>query len=100
MKTWHGYLGLGIVFAGILLAAACNAQVCGEFDDIADTLAKEYDEHPVKVGRVPQLPAFIVMFESAHGAASFVTVSPTGACFVQGVGHWQAWPVRPPWRDL
>lgn len=79
MKTWHGYLGLMLALGlALLWSCAANAQDCAPFRDIAAFLAQKYDEHPVKVGQVPSMPAFVVLFESAHGTASFVTVGADG----------------------
>lgn len=90
-----------LAFLLCLLAFPVSAQECASFDAMRMFLAKNYDEHPTRVGRIPLEPNFVVLFESATGTASFVTVNGEGiACLAAGVGAWKAWPEGPPWRDL
>lgn len=103
MTPRMAYLGLAIALAGVVLLHACAALAsdCASFDMMRGFLAKQYDEHPTKVGQVPLEISFVVLFESAHGTASFVVVDSNGiACLATGVGRWQAWPDLPPWRDI
>lgn len=105
MNTRYAYLGLVIALGGCLLLSLCSQAMaqdeptCALFTDMRKALAKQYDEHPTKVGKVPLKPAFVVLFESAHGTATIVLVMDGIACEAGSVGNWKPWHERPPWRE-